>query len=92
MTTSNISVRVDSELKKEAEDLFNDIGLNMSSAINIFLKSAVSYNGIPFEIKRPALNEESLKTLAEYQAMKDPCKYKRYESFDQVLDEVFKDA
>ncbi len=37
MATSNINVRVDSELKKSAETLFNDLGLSMSSAINIFL-------------------------------------------------------
>lgn len=44
MATSNINVRVDSELKEEAEDLFKDLGLNMSTAITMFLKSAVSNN------------------------------------------------
>ena len=51
MATTNINVRVDSDLKSQAEDLFSDLGLNMSTAINIFLKSAVSHDGIPFEEK-----------------------------------------
>lgn len=93
MPTTNINVRVDSSLKKEAETLFNDLGLNMSSAINMFLKSAVSYNGIPFEIKRREPNAETLAALAEYEEMKrNPEKYKRYDSFQEVLDEVFADA
>ena len=52
MATTNINVRVDSDLKSQAEDLFSDLGLNMSTAINIFLKSAVSHDGIPFEVKK----------------------------------------
>ncbi|MBD5452475.1 MAG: type II toxin-antitoxin system RelB/DinJ family antitoxin, partial [Lachnospiraceae bacterium] len=50
MATTNINVRVDSALKQEAESLFDDLGLSMSAAINMFLRSAINYNGIPFEV------------------------------------------
>ena len=43
-------------MKQSAEELFNDLGLNMSSAITMFLKSAVSLDEIPFELKRNATN------------------------------------
>lgn len=66
MATTNINIRVDSELKQSAEELFNDLGLNMSSAITIFLKSVVSYDGIPFELKRNALNTKTKIELSEY--------------------------
>ena len=56
MATTNLNVRVDENLKKEAESLFADLGLNLSSAITIFLKSAVDYRGIPFEIKKTDRN------------------------------------
>ena len=93
MPTTNINVRVDTELKKSAETLFNDLGLNMSSAITMFLKSAVRYDGIPFEIKRPTPNEETLAALAEYEEMKkSPGTYIRYRSFDEMMDEVLDDA
>ncbi len=93
MATTNINVRVDSMLKQEAEALFNDLGLNMSSAINMFLRSAIMHNGIPFEVKRQTPNEETKAALGEYEEMKkNPGKYKRYDSFDEILDEVFADA
>ena len=52
MATTNLNVRIDEDLKRNAERLFSDLGLNMSAAITIFLKSSVDYNGIPFEIKK----------------------------------------
>ena len=70
MATTNINVRVDTELKQSAEELFEDLGLNMSSAINMFLKSAVNYDGIPFEVKRNIPNSETIAALAEYKEMK----------------------
>lgn len=93
MSTTNINVRVDSELKKSAEALFTDLGLNMSSAITMFLKSAVSHDGIPFEVKRQTPNAETKAALAEYDEMKkNPGNYKRYSSFDDMMDEVLNDA
>ena len=93
MATTNINVRVDTELKKSAENLFDDLGLNMTTAITMFLKSAVNHDGIPFEVKRKAPNKETKLALAEYEEMKNhPEKYKRYGSFDEVLDEVLEDA
>lgn len=93
MATTNINVRVDAALKQEAEALFNDLGLNLSSAINMFLRSAVIHDGIPFEVKRYYTpNAETKAVLDEYEAMKkNPGNYKRYDSFDEVLGEVFAD-
>ena len=93
MATTNINVRVDSELKQDAESLFNDLGLSMSSAITMFLRAAINYDGIPFEVKRPPLNTETKIALAEYDDMKKhPDHYKRYGSFDELLGEVLGDA
>lgn len=93
MTTANINVRVDAELKKEAEGLFNDLGLNMSSAITMFLKSAVRCDGIPFQVRRNAFNAETRAALAEYEEMKTrPEKYKRYHSFADLMKDVDNEA
>jgi DNA-damage-inducible protein J len=93
METTNINVRVDRELKQSAEALFADLGLNMSSAITMFLRSAVSHDGIPFEVKRVTPNAETKAALAEYSEMKkNPGQYKRYSSFDELMDEVLTDA
>lgn len=70
MATTNINVRVDANLKQSAEALFADLGLNMSTAITMFLKSAVNHDGIPFEVKRISPNAETKAALAEYDQMK----------------------
>ena len=93
MATTNINVRVDNELKSQAEALFSDLGINMSTAIIMFLKSAVSHDGIPFEVRRFTPNQETRAALAEYEEMKrSKNAYKRYDSFDDVLNEVLSDA
>jgi addiction module RelB/DinJ family antitoxin len=46
-----VTIRVDRELKENAETLFNYLGLNMTNAINIFLRKAVDERGIPFPVK-----------------------------------------
>lgn len=48
---ANINIRIDDNLKKEAETLFNDLGLNMTTAIGLFLKQCVLCQGIPFDIR-----------------------------------------
>lgn len=93
MTTANINVRVDENLKKEAERLFNDLGLNMSSAITMFLKSAVRCDGIPLDVRRNTFNAETRNALAEYNETKaHPEKYKRYHSFSDLVKDVDNEA
>ena len=89
MATTNINVRVDANLKQSAEALFADLGLNKSTAITMVLKSAVNHDGIPFEVKRISPNAETKAALAEYDQMKlHPENYKRYDSFDDLMNEV----
>ena len=89
MSTTNINIRVDSSLKDQVEKLFSELGMNMTTDITVFLRSAVNYEGIPFEIRKNTPNEETKAALAEYEAMKnDPTTYKRYASFDDLLNEV----
>ena len=52
---ANLSIRVDLEVKKEAESILSYLGLSISSAINMFLKQVVINRGLPFEVKMPEL-------------------------------------
>ena len=89
MAKTTITIRIDTELKKSAEELFNALGISMSVAINMFLKSAVSHNGIPFEVRLPEPNAETMAALGEYKEMKkNPDAYKRYSSFDDMAEEL----
>ena len=51
MPQTSLTIRIDEDLKRDAESLFNRIGLNMSSAINVFFRQAVGAQAIPFELK-----------------------------------------
>ena len=63
---AQISFRVDDEIKKKAERTFNDIGISMSTAINIYLKAVVRENRIPFELSAdPFYSEKNMSRLRE---------------------------
>ncbi|WP_317854576.1 type II toxin-antitoxin system RelB/DinJ family antitoxin [Chakrabartyella piscis] len=62
---ANMNIRMDDTIKKQAEELFADLGMNMTTAINIFLKQAVRENKIPFEISRNIPNQTTLSAFIE---------------------------
>ncbi|MDR1831324.1 MAG: type II toxin-antitoxin system RelB/DinJ family antitoxin [Fusobacteriaceae bacterium] len=59
--STNINIRTDKELKSQAQALFADLGLDISTAVNIFLRQAVYKQGIPFEISKSADNLKNKK-------------------------------
>lgn len=61
--TINLNIRVDEELKRKAEALFTELGLNMSTAMNIFLRNSVRYGGIPFDLRIEKPNAETLAAI-----------------------------
>lgn len=63
---AQISFRVDDEIKKKAERTFDDIGISMSAAINIYLKTVVRENRIPFELSAdPFYSDENMSRLRD---------------------------
>lgn len=60
MTTT---IRIDTDLKKECDLIFDDLGLTMSAAMTLFLKQVVKTRGIPFELRAHVPNKETRKTL-----------------------------
>ncbi|MBQ7902056.1 MAG: type II toxin-antitoxin system RelB/DinJ family antitoxin [Clostridia bacterium] len=65
MANTSMNIRMDAEVKKQAEALFSEIGMNMTTAINIFLKQSIRENGIPFEIKISRPNNETIEAINE---------------------------
>ncbi len=61
--TTNINIRVDENLKHKAEAIFADLGINMSTAMNMFLRYSVRYGGIPFELRVDVPNAETLAAI-----------------------------
>ena len=65
MANTSMNIRMDAEVKKQAEALFSEIGMNMTTAINNFLKHSIRENGIPFEIKISRPNNETIEAINE---------------------------
>ena len=87
MTT--ICVRVEENVKKEASSLFSDLGLDLSTAINMFLRKAISSKGIPFEVKKEIPNQKTIEAINEIeQIKKGKIKAKRYSSTDDLFNDL----
>lgn len=63
--SSSMTIRINPELKSEADAVLNYLGLTTSEAVAIFLRQVVINKGIPFEIKAPQYNGETLKAMLE---------------------------
>lgn len=64
-TGVNFSIRMNSELKAQSEDLFRALGMNLTTAIQIFLKKCVAVGGLPFDVRVPNYNPETLEAMRE---------------------------
>lgn len=65
MSTTNLNIRTDKEIKEQAEQIFSDLGLNMTTAVNMFLRSTIRENGIPFDLKLEVPNEVTAAAIEE---------------------------
>ena len=89
MAKVNTNISIDPKLKESAVKLFAEFGLDLSTAITLFLQQSVREQRIPFEIRLEIPNAETRAALAERDAMRnDPEQYKRYTSFAEILEEV----
>lgn len=89
MATTNLNIRTDKEIKDQAEQIFAELGITMSTAVNIFLRTAVREHGIPFALKIDVPNETTAAAIEEGRKMlKDPTapRYSSMESLKAALD------
>ncbi len=59
-STTNFSVRMDSDIKKQCESLYGELGMNLTTAINVFLRQSLRVGGFPFEVKLEQPNKETI--------------------------------
>lgn len=85
--TTNINIRMDKDLKEQAESLFSELGMNMTTAFNIFLRQSVRQGKIPFEI---SLNTPNAATLAAMQEIVD-MKSGKLPKHPQSVESLFKE-
>lgn len=83
-----IQVRVEDSLKKDADALFSDLGLDTPTAIRIFLKQAIKRNGLPFDVAQPVPNAETIAAMEEADHISRDPSTKKYSNFSELLAEV----
>ncbi|WKB70685.1 type II toxin-antitoxin system RelB/DinJ family antitoxin [Ligilactobacillus ruminis] len=90
MSTTNLNIRTDKDVKEKAEKIFNELGLNMTSAVNIFLRTAIRERGIPFELKLDVPNETTIAAIEEGRKMASNSSSPRYSNIDELRDALEK--
>lgn len=89
MATTNLNIRIDEDIKKQAEEIFSALGLSTSAAFNIFAKTVVRERRIPFELTLNTPNAETLAAIKEVEEMKkNPALGKSYNSAAEMLDDI----
>lgn len=88
MATSPTQIRIDENTKKQAAELLEGLGLNLSDAVNMFLRQVILHNGIPFEVKYPELKPEVLEAMEEAKLLSRNPGAKRYSSFSEALEDL----
>lgn len=93
MAKVSTNISLDADLKKASQELYADLGMDLTTAITIFLKQSLRVQGLPFAVTRENPNAETATAMNEYYEMKaHPEKYKKYSSFREAMDEALNDA
>ena len=83
--TTNISIRMDRTLKKEADELFGEMGMNLSTAFNIFVRQALRERAFPFHISLDTPNRETIEAMMETERIANDPTVKGYRNTDDLF-------
>ena len=89
MAKVSTNINLDADLKRSAQELLKDLGMDLTTAVTIFLRQTVRDQGIPFQITRDIPNAETIAALREYEEMRaHPENYKRYANFNEAMEDL----
>lgn len=84
-TTTNITVRMDSDIKKQCEAIYGELGINLTTAINVFLRQSLRAGGFPFDVRLDQPNKETMAAMLEAERIARDPPVKRYSDVEEVL-------
>ena len=90
MGSTNLNIRTDKDVKDAAERIFSELGINMTTAVNMFLRQTIRENGIPFELKLNVPNPRTAAAIEEGRRLaydKDAVGYKSIDDLRAALEE-----
>ena len=86
--TTNISIRMDSELKAQADALFAELGMNLSTAFNIFVRQSIREGRIPFDISLNQPNRETFAAMLEAERIAKDRSVQGYSDLNELFKEL----
>jgi addiction module antitoxin, relB/dinJ family len=84
MATTNLNIRTEKAIKDQAESIFNELGINMTTAVNMFLRTAIREHGIPFELKLDVPNDSTAAAIEEGRKLMADQAAPRYSSMEEL--------
>lgn len=84
MATTPTQVRIDSDIKTAATELFSSLGLDMSGAVNLFLHQCVLRGGLPFAVELPGYSSKTLSAMAEARRISSDPSVKGYTDMNEL--------
>lgn len=84
-TTTNITVRMDSDIKKQCEAIYGELGINLTTAINVFLRQSLRSGGFPFDVRLDQPNKETMAAMLEAERIARDPPVKRYSDVEEAL-------
>ncbi len=88
--TTNVSIRMDADLKAQADELFAELGMSLSTAFNIFVRQSLREGGLPFEVKLERPNQETAAAMREAERIARDPKAKGYRNTGELFAELDK--
>ncbi|MDD2967557.1 MAG: type II toxin-antitoxin system RelB/DinJ family antitoxin [Desulfovibrionaceae bacterium] len=86
MPSTSMTIRTDAQIKQQAQQIFSDLGMDMTTAVNIFLRQAIRHNGLPFDVRLERLNAASQNAIEESLAGKNLSK--PFDSVDELMESL----
>ena len=83
--TINFSVRMDSDIKKQCESLYIELGMKLTTAINVFLRQSIRAGGFPFDVRLEQPNRETVAAMLEAERIAHDPNVKRYSDVEEAL-------
>ncbi|MDY2671117.1 MAG: type II toxin-antitoxin system RelB/DinJ family antitoxin [Anaerovoracaceae bacterium] len=90
MATTNFSCRIDTDIKKQSEALYKELGLNLTTAINVFLRESLRVGGFPFDVRLDKPNLETVTAMLEAEKAAHDPSVKKFDDVEDALAELKK--
>ena len=89
MATTSMNIRMDGAIKEQAKELFSELGMDMTTAINLFLRQAILQQGIPFELRLPVPNAMTIAAIKEAESQaKIAVSEKTYQTAEDMVNDI----